>query len=81
MASPTDYSGREDGHWAITISLDRILDQIMADNPTETAGQGLHHFEYRTNPDVALLEALLNARCNGDYHGVDRTGQAVFGSD
>ena len=67
MASPADYSDRDDGHEAITVSLGRIVDRIMADNPIETVRQGLHHFEYRTYPEVALREALLNALCHGDF--------------
>ncbi len=67
MATPTDYSGREDGQEAITVSLDRIVDRIMVDNPIQTVRQGLHHFEYRTYPEVAIREALLNALCHGDF--------------
>ncbi|MDE0104069.1 MAG: putative DNA binding domain-containing protein [Bryobacterales bacterium] len=67
MVSPTDYSDRDDGRQAITVSLDRIVDLIMADNPIETVRQGLHHFEYRTYPEIALREALLNAFCHGDF--------------
>ena len=43
-----------------------ILDRIMADNPLETLRKGPYHFEYRTYPEVALREALLNALCHGD---------------
>ena len=72
MASPTDYSGRDDGHEAITVLLDRMVDRIMADNPTETTRQGLHHFEYRTYPAVALHEALLNPHAMGTITGWPR---------
>jgi ATP-dependent DNA helicase RecG len=39
----------------------------MADNPITTVEQGMFHFEYRTYPEVALREALMNALCHADY--------------
>ena len=67
MSSGTDYSDRADGTDSLAVALSRILDRIMADNPIETVRQGMYHFEYRTYPEVALREALLNALCHGDF--------------
>lgn len=71
MVSDTDYSDRADGHDALAIALERVLDRIMADNPITTVPQGLFHFEIRTYPEIALREALLNAFVHADYriHG------------
>ena len=67
MSSDTEYSDRLDGNDAIPVALERIVDRIMADNPIETVQRQLHHFEYRTYPEVALREALLNAFCHASY--------------
>ena len=67
MSSSTDYSDRADGRDAIPVALSRLLDRIMADNPIETVRHGPYHFEYRTYPETALREALLNAFCHGDF--------------
>lgn len=67
MSSPGDYSDRADGTDAIPVALASLLDRIMADNPIETVPNGPYHFEYRTYPEVALREALLNALCHGDF--------------
>jgi len=67
MATDTDYSDRADGHDAVPIALDRMLDRIMADNPIATVPQGLFHFEIRTYPEIALREALLNALVHTDF--------------
>ena len=67
MSSNTDYSDRADGRHAIPVALSLLLDRIMADNPIETVRRGLYHFEYRTYPETALREALLNALCHGDF--------------
>jgi len=67
MASGTDYTDRADGRDAIPVALGRVLDRILADNPIQTVRQGLFHFEYRTYPEIALREALLNALCHADY--------------
>ena len=67
MASDTEYSDRMDGNDAIPVALARIVDRIMADNPIETVRSPLYHFEYRTYPEVALREALLNAFCHANY--------------
>lgn len=67
MSSNTEYTDRADGRHAIAVALARIMDRIMADNPIETVRRGLYHFEYRTYPETALREALLNALCHGDF--------------
>ena len=67
MRSDTDYTDRMDGYDALPIALSRILDRIMADNPITTVQHGPYHFEYRTYPEVALREALMNAFCHADY--------------
>lgn len=67
MSSDTDYTDRSDGHDAIPVALTRILDRISADNPIETISQGPYHFEYRTFPEIALRESLLNALCHADW--------------
>jgi ATP-dependent DNA helicase RecG len=43
------------------------MDRIMADNPITTVRYGMFHFEYRTYPEIALREALMNAFCHADY--------------
>lgn len=67
MSSNTEYTDRADGCHAIAVALARLMDRIMADNPIETVRRGLYHFEYRTYPETALREALLNALCHGDF--------------
>jgi ATP-dependent DNA helicase RecG len=67
MAADTDYRDRGEGHDAIPVALERILDRIMADNPITTVKQGLFHFEIRTYPEIALREALLNSLIHADY--------------
>jgi len=67
MSSETRYQDREDGHDALPVALNRLLQRIMADNPITTVESGLYHFEYRTYPELALREALLNALCHGDF--------------
>jgi ATP-dependent DNA helicase RecG len=67
MRSDTDYVDRADGREAIPVALNRLLDRIMADNPIETVVDGMFHHEYRTYPEIALREALLNALCHRDF--------------
>ncbi len=67
MSSSTDYSDRADGRDAIPVALSRLIERIMADNPIETLQAGPYHFEYRTFPETALREGLLNALCHGDF--------------
>ncbi len=67
MESDTDYTDRADGRDAFPVALQRVLDRIHADNPIHTVRQGLFHFEYRTYPEIALREGLLNAFCHANY--------------
>lgn len=67
MSGDTDYQDRADDHDAIPLALPRILDRILADNPIQSVRQGLFHFEYRTYPEIALREGLLNAFCHASY--------------
>ena len=67
MKSDTDYGIREDRVSAIPISVNRIEELILPYNPITTLQQGLFHFEYRTWPEVALREALMNAFCHVDF--------------
>lgn len=67
MRSGSDYIDRSDGKECIAIAIGRIEDRIMAHNPLTTMRQGLLHFEYRTYPEVAIREALLNAFVHADY--------------
>ncbi|MBM4320015.1 MAG: AAA family ATPase, partial [Deltaproteobacteria bacterium] len=67
MQSETDYQDRADGRDALPIALTHMTDRIMANNPITTLAYGLFHFEYRTYPELALREALLNALCHRDF--------------
>ena len=67
MQGDTEYSDRMDGWDALPVALARITDRIMADNPITTVQHGLFHFEYRTFPEIALREVLLNAFCHASY--------------
>lgn len=67
MQSDTQYTDRMDGWDALPIALARVTDRIMADNPITTVEHGLFHFEYRTYPEIALREALMNAFCHAEY--------------
>lgn len=67
MRSDTEVADRMDGHDALPVALDRILDRIMADNPISTLELGFFHHEYRAYPLIALREALMNALCHQDF--------------
>jgi len=67
MRDDTQYTDRMDGREAIPLAIARVLDRIMADNPITTVEYGPFHFEYRTYPDIALREALMNAFCHEDF--------------
>lgn len=70
MKSATAYVDRADGRdtreLALALALQAIEARINADNPITTVEHGLHHFEFRAYPTVALREALLNALCHLD---------------
>jgi len=67
MKGDTQYFDRMDGRDALPVGVTRITDRIMADNPITTVEYGMFHFEYRTYPEVAIREALMNAFCHADY--------------
>src|SRR5690554_3611113 len=66
MRSDTDYGIREDRVSALPLSVQRIEELLVPFNPITTVQQGMFHFEYRTWPEVAVREALMNAFCHGD---------------
>ena len=67
MRSDAHYPDRADGREALPVALNRVIDRISADNPITTVEYGLFHFEYRTYPEIALREALMNAFCHADF--------------
>lgn len=67
MTSDTDYGIREDRPSPIPLSVQRVEELLVPFNPITTVVQGLYHFEYRTWPDIALREALMNAFCHRDF--------------
>lgn len=66
MTSDTDYGVREDRISALPSSLQRIEELLVPFNPITTYKQGMYHFEYRTWPEIAVREALMNAFCHAD---------------
>ncbi len=67
MKSDTEYGIREDRVSPIPVSVRRVEELLLPFNPITTLEQGLFHFEYRTWPDIALREALMNAFCHADF--------------
>lgn len=67
MDSDTSYVDRMDGRDPLVVALSRLTDRVMANNPITTLEHGLFHFEYRTYPEIALREAMMNAFCHADY--------------
>ncbi|MDF7800012.1 ATP-binding protein [Pontiellaceae bacterium B1224] len=66
MKSDTEYGIREDRMSAIPVSVRRLEELLLPFNPITTLEQGLFHFEYRTWPEIAIREALMNACCHLD---------------
>ncbi|MBC2770961.1 ATP-binding protein [Pusillimonas minor] len=66
MASDTDYANREDRVSALPLAVQRLEELLLPFNPITTYKQGLFHYEYRTWPEIALREALMNAFCHAD---------------
>jgi ATP-dependent DNA helicase RecG len=66
MDSESDYKIREDETSALLLSVRRIEKLLTPFNPITTYKQGLFHFEYRTWPEIAIREALMNAFCHVD---------------
>ncbi|MDD3268981.1 MAG: ATP-binding protein [Syntrophomonadaceae bacterium] len=67
MKDETNYVDRIDGKEALSIAIAKIMDRIMASNPITTLEYGMFHFEYRTYPEIAIREALMNAFSHADY--------------
>lgn len=68
MRSDTDYDNRDDRATALPLSVQRLEELLLPFNPITTYQQGLFHYEYRTWPEIALREALMNAFCHADLH-------------
>jgi ATP-dependent DNA helicase RecG len=67
MKSDTEYGIREDRISPIPVSVRRIEELLLPFNTIATIEQGLFHFEYRTWPEIAVREALMNAFCHADF--------------
>lgn len=67
MMSDTGYGIREDRVSALPVSVRRIEELLLPFNPITTIEQGMFHLEYRTWPEIALREALMNAFCHADF--------------
>jgi ATP-dependent DNA helicase RecG len=67
MRDDTEYYDRDEGRDPLIITLSKITDRIMAENPVTTINYGMFHFEYRRYPEVVLREALMNALSHADY--------------
>jgi ATP-dependent DNA helicase RecG len=67
MVTDIEYENRSDHSWAIPASIVRLEELILPFNPITTVQHGMFHFEYRTYPEVALREALMNAFCHADF--------------
>jgi ATP-dependent DNA helicase RecG len=66
MTSDTEYAIREDRVSSLPVSVQRIEELLVPFNPITTYEQGLFHYEYRTWPEIAVREALMNAFCHAD---------------
>lgn len=66
MISDTEYGIREDRISALPLSVQRIEELLVPFNPITTYKQGMFHYEYRTWPEIAVREALMNAFCHAD---------------
>ena len=66
MTSDTAYDVREDRISALPLSVQRIEELLVPFNPITTYQQGMFHYEYRTWPEIAVREALMNALCHAD---------------
>ncbi len=66
MVSDTKYINKEDRVSALPIYIQRIEELLVPFNPITTYEEGLYHFEYRTWPETALREALMNSYSHTD---------------
>jgi ATP-dependent DNA helicase RecG len=67
MMNDADYSNRSDGTTALLVSIQKIEELLVPLNPITSYKQGLFHYEYRTWPEIAVREALMNAFCHADF--------------
>lgn len=67
MISDTTYGIREDRVSPIPVSVKRLEELLLPFNPITTLEQGMFHLEYRTWPEIAVREALMNAFCHADF--------------
>ena len=79
MTSDTEYGVREDGVNALPVSVRRLEELLVPFNPITTFRQGMFHFEYRTWPEIALREALMNALCHADFRIAGPVMVKVYG--
>ena len=79
MTSDTEYGVREDGVSALPISVRRLEELLVPFNPITTFRQGMFHFEYRTWPEIAMREALMNALCHADFRIAGPVMVKVYG--
>ncbi len=66
MKSDIEYGIREDRVSPIPLSVQRLEELLIPFNPITTLELGMFHFEYRTWPEIAVREALMNAFCHAD---------------
>lgn len=67
METSSSYINREDRTSSIPAAIRRLEELIVPFNPISTVQQGMFHFEFRTYPEVAIREVLMNAFCHRDY--------------
>lgn len=67
MKSDTEYGIRDDRVSPIPVSVRRMEELLLPFNPITTLEQGMFHYEYRTWPEIAVREALMNAFCHADF--------------
>lgn len=69
MRNDTDIEVTEGKDKVVSIvsALERIETYISGSNPVATFVQGYHHAEFKTYPDIAIREAVMNAFVHRDY--------------
>ena len=67
MRSDTEYDDPLHGRSALPVAIARLEERVATDNPVTTVVVGAFHLEYRTYPEIALREALVNAFTHRDY--------------
>ncbi len=67
MKDSTDYIVKDGGNDPIPIAVSEIEKHIMTENHITTVKSGLYHYEYKTYPESAIREAILNAFLHRDF--------------